>query len=266
MVRHIDDAGRNTIKHFESCRLEAYRDAVGVWTIGWGSTREVKPGTTITQDEAERRFEADLAPAETAVASLVRVPLTDGQFAALVSFVFNCGAGTLRTSSLLRLLNGGDYAAVPAELRRFRFAHGKPLKGLAVRRAAEAALWAGHAPVPVVKQAAASQPHTPHTPGPRSPSSAPASDPHRTTERKTDMGALTTLSSIFSLVETFGPLIPEVLAEVPDIAKKAAKLATDVKAMDVTDSISDLEALVAAAAVPFHVITKTVEASKSLAA
>lgn len=80
------------------------------------------------------------------------------------------------------------------------------------------------------------------------------------------MGALTTISSIFSLVETFGPLIPEVVAEVPDIAKKAAKLATDVKAMDVTDSISDLEALVAAAAVPFGVITKTVEASKSLTA
>ena len=258
MVRHIDEAGRNAIKRFEACRLDAYRDAVGVWTIGWGSTRGVTPGLTITQAQAESRFEADLAPAETAVASLVRVPLTDGQFAALVSFVFNCGAGTLRTSTLLRLLNGGDYARVPAELQRFRFAHGKPLKGLALRRAAEAALWAGHDPAP------ASKPGSSDTPGSRPPSSAPASDPHRTTERKTSMGALTTISSIFGLVETFGPLIPEVVAEVPDIAKKAAKLATDVKAMDVTDSISDLEALVAAAAVPFHVLTRTVEASKTL--
>lgn len=257
MARHIDEAARNAIRHFESCRLEAYRDAAGVWTIGWGSTRGVTPGMSITPAEAERRFEDDLAPAEAAVASLVKVPLTDGQFGALVSFVFNCGAGTLRTSTLLRLLNGGDYAAVPAELRRFRFAHGKPLKGLALRRAAEAALWAGHDPVPAKSV-------SPDTPGSRSPSSAPASDPHRTTERKTSMGALTTISSIFGLVETFGPLIPEVVAEVPDIAKKAAKLATDVKAMDVTDSISDLEALVAAAAVPFHVITKTVEASKTL--
>ncbi len=265
MVRHIDEAGRNAIKHFESCRLDAYRDAVGVWTIGWGSTRGVRPGLTITQEEADRRLEADLAPAETAVANLVRVPLTDGQFAALVSFVFNCGGGTLRTSTLLRLLNGGDYAAVPAELRRFRFAHGKPLKGLAVRRAAEAALWAGHDPLPA-SHAAAGNPRAPDTPGTQPPSSAPASDPHQTTERTTSMGALTTISSIFSLVETFGPLIPEVIAEVPDIAKKAAKLATDVKAMDVADSISDLEALVAAAAVPFHVITTTVEASKTLTA
>jgi GH24 family phage-related lysozyme (muramidase) len=264
MVRHIDEAGRAAIKHFESCRLEAYRDAGGVWTIGWGSTRGVTPGMTITQAEADQRFEADLAPAETAVASLVRVPLTDGQFAALVSFVFNCGAGTLRTSSLLRLLNGGDYAAVPAELRRFRFAHGKPLKGLAVRRAAEAALWAGLDPLPGARPKAAAPHGTPQTPGSRPPSSAPASPP--TTDRTSSMGALTTISSIFSLVETFGPLIPEVVAEVPDIAKKAAKLATDVKAMDVTDSISDLEALVAAAAVPFGVITKTVEASKSLTA
>ena len=265
MMRHIDETGRDAIKRFESCRLEAYRDAVGVWTIGWGSTRGVTSGMTITQDAAERRFEDDLVPAETAVSALAKVPLTDGQFAALVSFVFNCGAGTLRTSTLLRLLNGGDYACVPAELRRFRFAHGKPLKGLALRRAAEAALWAGLAPSPAGRIAAA-PPNTPNTPGSRLPSSAPASDPHRTTERKPDMGALTTLSSIFGLVETFGPLIPEVVAEVPDIAKKAAKLAVDVKTMDVTDSISDLEALVAAAAVPFHVITKTVEASKSLAA
>ncbi len=260
MGRHIDEVGRDTIRHFESCRLEAYRDPTGVWRIGWGSSRGVTPGLTITQAEADRRFEEDLAPAETAVTNLVRVPLTDGQFAALVSFVFNCGAGTLRTSTLLRLLNGGDYACVPAELRRFRFAQGKPLKGLAIRRAAEAALWAGHDPL------GASKPRSTDTPGSKSPSSAPASDPHRTTERKPLMGALTTLSSLFGLVETFGPLIPEVVAEVPDIAKKAAKLATDVKAMDVTDSISDLEALVAAAAVPFHVLTKTVETSKTLTA
>ena len=186
------------------------------------------------------------------------MPLTDGQFGALVSFVFNCGAGTLRTSTLLRLLNGGDYAAVPAELRRFRFAHGRPLKGLALRRAAEAALWLGD-----IHKAAANAPPAP-LPVRRGPSSAPASIPQRTTDRTPDMGALNTLSSIFGLVQTFGPMIPEVVAEVPDIAKKAGKLAVDVKAMDVDASIADLEALVAAAAVPFHVITKTVEASKGL--
>lgn len=258
-MRHIDSVGRDAIKRFEACRLEAYQDSVGVWTIGWGSTRGVRAGMKITQADADRRFADDLAPAEAAIAHLVTVPLTDGQFGALVSFVFNCGAGTLRTSTLLRLLNAGDYAAVPGELRRFRFAHGRPLKGLALRRAAEAALWQGD----VHKAAAATPPAPP--PRKRGPSSAPASPPQRTTDRTKDMGALTALSSIFGLVETFGPLVPEVVAEVPDIATKAGKLAADVKRMDVDASIADLEALVADAAVPFHVITKTVEASKSLA-
>ena len=201
MARHIDSVGRDTIKRFESCRLNAYEDAGGVWTIGYGSTRGVKPGMTITQDEAERRFADDLAPAEAAVIHLVKVPLTDGQFAALVRFVFNVGAGTLRTSTLLRLLNGGNYAAVPTELRRFRFAHGKPLKGLALRRAAEVGLWLGEAHS---SAAAATAPAPRDT---RGPSSAPASQPQRTTERKASMGALTAISSIFSLVETFGPMI-----------------------------------------------------------
>ena len=259
MVRQINAAGRDAIKRFEACRLEAYRDAGGVWTIGYGSTRGVHSGMTITQAEAEQRFADDLAPAEAAVTHLVTVPLSDNQYAALVSFVFNVGSGTLKTSTLLRRLNGGDYASVPAELARFRFAHGKPLKGLALRRAAEAALWTSPA------QPASPAPG-PVTHGTSGPSSAPASEPQPTTERPKPMGALTAISSIFSLVETFGPMIPEVVAEVPDIAQKAGKLATDVKAMNISASIADLEALVADAAVPFHLITQTVEASKTMTA
>ncbi len=262
MVRQISAEGRDAIKRFEACRLESYRDAAGVWTIGYGSTRGIHAGMTITQAEAERRFADDLTPAEATVAHLVTVPLSDDQFAALVSFVFNVGAGTLRTSTLLRRLNTGDYASVPAELARFRFAHGKPLKGLAIRRAAEAALWTSHLR-PIAKTATA---HAPDSRGNSGPSSAPASASQHTTERTNRMGALTALSSIFGLVETFGPLIPEVIAEVPDIAKKAGKLAADVKAMNINASISDFEALVAAAAVPFHVITRTVEASKTMTA
>jgi lysozyme len=142
MSRQVDDEGRAAIKRFEACRLEAYQDAVGVWTIGYGSTRGVRAGMAITQDDAERRLSADLEPAESAVDRLVMVDLTDGQFDALVSFVFNVGEGTFKTSTLLKKLNAGKYAAVPAELQRFRYAHGRPLKGLSARRAAEAGLWA----------------------------------------------------------------------------------------------------------------------------
>ena len=142
MVRQVDDEGREAIKRFEACRLGAYQDAVGIWTIGYGSTRGVRAGMTITQEEADRRLADDLAPAESAVDRLVMVDLTDGQFDALVSFVFNVGEGTFAKSTLLKTLNAGHYSAVPAQLQRFRYAHGRPLKGLAARRAAEAGLWA----------------------------------------------------------------------------------------------------------------------------
>lgn len=143
MTRRISPEGLALIKQWEGCKLRAYKDAVGVWTIGYGSTgAHVRPGMTITQAEADNLLIADLARFERAVEKLVKVPLSDGQFAALVSFAFNVGEGALAKATLLKKLNAGNYGAVPAELMKWVNAGGKKLQGLVNRRAAEAGLWA----------------------------------------------------------------------------------------------------------------------------
>lgn len=143
MTRRISPEGLALIKQWEGCKLHAYKDAVGVWTIGYGSTgAHVRPGMTITQAEADNLLIADLARFERAVEKLVKVPLSDGQFAALVSFAFNVGEGALAKATLLKKLNAGNYGAVPAELMKWVNAGGKKLQGLVNRRAAEAGLWA----------------------------------------------------------------------------------------------------------------------------
>ncbi|KFC74494.1 Lysozyme [Bosea sp. LC85] len=143
MTRRISDEGLALIKRWEGCRLAAYKDVAGVLTIGYGSTGpHVRPGSRITQGEAERLLLRDLARFERAVATLVTVPLNDGQFAALVSFAFNVGEGALARSTLLKKLNAGDVTAVPGELMKWVNASGRKLAGLVNRRSAEAGLWA----------------------------------------------------------------------------------------------------------------------------
>lgn len=133
------------IKAAEGLRLTAYRDSVGVLTIGYGSTGGIKPGQTITPEQAEAMLVDDLDEAADAVRKLVTVPLTQGQFDALCSFVFNLGAGRLRDSTLLRLLNQGKYGEAAAQFRFWVMAGGEPLPGLVKRRAAERALFEGAA-------------------------------------------------------------------------------------------------------------------------
>ena len=140
-MRAINDAGLALVKAQEGLRLQAYRDGGGVWTIGYGHTNAVAPGDVIDAAEAERLLDADLAEAERAVAALVRVPLSDNQFAALVDFVFNEGEGALAGSTLLKRLNEGGYALVPACLKSWTLDNGRVAAGLVKRRAAEAALW-----------------------------------------------------------------------------------------------------------------------------
>jgi lysozyme len=142
MHRRINQTGLEAIKRFEGLRLNAYLDSVGVPTIGYGHTKTALMGQVITAAKAEELLRDDLADAERAVEKYVKVPLNENQFAALVSFVFNLGSGTLQKSTLLKKLNAGDYDAVPREMMRFINAGGKPLKGLVTRRAAEAGLWA----------------------------------------------------------------------------------------------------------------------------
>lgn len=135
-------AGISLIKQFEGVRLAAYQDMVGVLTIGYGHTGpEVKAGMTITQQQADQLLAADLEKFETGVGQLVAVPLNANQFAALVSFSYNLGLGNLRSSTLLRLLNRGDYAGAAAQFRRWNRAGGQEVAGLARRRQAEQVLF-----------------------------------------------------------------------------------------------------------------------------
>lgn len=140
----ISQAGKDLIISFEGIRLEAYKCPAGVWTIGVGSTvPAVHAGEVITKQQALARFDKDLTKFENAVDRLVKVPLTQNQFDALVSFTFNVGEGALAKSTLLKKLNAGDYDAVPTELMRWTKGGGKELPGLVRRRRAEAAMWRG---------------------------------------------------------------------------------------------------------------------------
>lgn len=133
--------------YFETCSLAAYPDPGSKdgkpWTIGWGHTGpEVVKGLVWTQAQADAADVIDMQEAESAVSKLVKVTLTQGQFDALVLFQNNTGA--LRTSTLLTILNEGDYAGAQAQFARWSKNDGKVMRGLVRRRAAEAALWTGH--------------------------------------------------------------------------------------------------------------------------
>lgn len=134
-------AGLKLIKDFEGLRLQAYRCPSGVWTIGYGHTKNVQPGQTISREEAERFFQEDIAECEACVTQWVKVPLTTNQFSALVSFVFNCGCNAFRQSTLLRLLNQGDYQGAADQLLRWINGDKGPLEGLRRRREAERKLF-----------------------------------------------------------------------------------------------------------------------------
>lgn len=160
-MRTVSDAGLAKIKQWEGLKLSAYRDGGGVWTIGYGhasdSVFQVGPGQHITEDFAEKLLRHDLAEAQLAVAAAVKVALNDNQFAALVSFCFNVGSTAFRKSTLVKKLNSGDYDAVPFELARWNKDNGKVVKGLTMRRAAEAGLWASGAFVASASVKAASR-------------------------------------------------------------------------------------------------------------
>ncbi|NUB05801.1 lysozyme [Azospirillum sp. Vi22] len=143
--REIHPDALALVRHFEGLYLKAYLCPAGVPTIGYGHTAGVRMGQTITSLQAEVYLRADMAEAAAAVDQLVKVPLTDQQRGALASFVFNLGAGSLQSSTLLRLLNQGDYAGAAGQFGRWVFATVKGKKqvldGLVKRRAAERALF-----------------------------------------------------------------------------------------------------------------------------
>lgn len=144
MPMALSEAGRKALTRLEGCRLLAYRDVGGVLTIGVGHTGpDVYAGKRITLEEAEVLLAQDVEIFERAVNANVTVPLTQQQFDALVIFVFNVGIGAFSRSTLVRLLNAGDYDAVPAQLRRWNRVGGVVVQGLVHRREAEIKIWNG---------------------------------------------------------------------------------------------------------------------------
>ena len=149
MARNVNQAAIDLIKEFEGFRANAYRDAVGVWTIGYGHTSragdpKVKPGMRITRAEGEHILKKDVAKFAAGVERVLgddADKLNDNQFGAIVSFAYNVGIGNLKRSSVLKAIRRGDLDAVPSKLKLWNKAGGKVLKGLVRRRKAEGELF-----------------------------------------------------------------------------------------------------------------------------
>ena len=131
------------IKKFEGLELDWYQCSANVWTLGYGHTQGVAEGDSCSEEEAEIILVNDLKEFETYVNALVDVELDQNQFDALVAWTFNLGPTNLRTSTLLKKLNAGEYNDVPSEIKRWNRAGGQVLDGLIRRREAEALLFAG---------------------------------------------------------------------------------------------------------------------------
>lgn len=139
---NISQNGLELIKRFEGCRLKAYKCPAGVLTIGYGHTgADVKEWTIISQTQAEHYLQNDVILHSKNVSKLVKVPLTQNQFDALVSFEYNVGYGNFSKSTLLRKLNARDYIGASNEFDKWVFANKKKLSGLVKRRQAEKELF-----------------------------------------------------------------------------------------------------------------------------
>lgn len=137
-----NDAGLLIIKSFEGCKLVSYQDQDKIWTIGFGHTgKDVFPDQSISQYVADQLLAQDVAVAGNAISRLVKVALTENQFSALCSFVFNIGQGNFGASTLLAILNRGGYDQVATQMLRWDNVAGQPNPGLLRRRVAEKNLW-----------------------------------------------------------------------------------------------------------------------------
>lgn len=143
----VNQAAIDLIKEFEGFEPKAYRDPVGIWTIGYGTTKaagvgiDPKDGMTITQDDAERYLQLAVQKFAAKIEDMIDVPVTDNQFGALVSLGYNIGPGALAKSTVMKRLNAGDYQGAADAFAMWNKAGGKVLPGLTRRRAAERALF-----------------------------------------------------------------------------------------------------------------------------
>lgn len=140
-IKSVKDV--SLIKEFEGLELKAYRDMVGVWTIGYGHTKTVNPNMVITEKEAERLLRSDLDWVEKAINENVEIELTQNQYDALASFIYNVGGTAFKKSTMLRKLNTNDIEGAAAEFKRWNKAGGKVVRGLSRRRKAEEEMFNG---------------------------------------------------------------------------------------------------------------------------
>lgn len=145
MIMQLSHSGLEFLKDQEGFEAKAYRDGGGVWTIGFGTTRingkPVEAGMTCTESEALLWLAQDTASAQTTLNQSVRVPLRQSQFDALVSLVYNIGSDAFLKSTLLRMLNMGDYMGAYAQMSRWDHDNGKVVLGLTKRRMREQSLF-----------------------------------------------------------------------------------------------------------------------------
>lgn len=134
------DAVCEVAKH-EGCRLKAYRDIVGVWTIGWGETRGVTAGMVWTQQQADERFCESLTEFVEGVRKLCKNPPSDNELGAMASLAYNIGLGGFARSTVLRQHNAGEHQAAARAFALWNKAGGKVVRGLTLRRAKESALY-----------------------------------------------------------------------------------------------------------------------------
>lgn len=135
--------GLHLTESSEGCKLQAYQDIAGVWTIGYGHTKGVSDGDVCTQEEAESYLLSDVQACATAVNNNATIPLSQNEFDALVDFSFNLGIGALEHSTLWKYLNAGDITNAALQFPKWDFAGGKVVKGLFERRTKEAQLFIG---------------------------------------------------------------------------------------------------------------------------
>ena len=144
MIRNkmkISEDGLELIKKFEGCETTAYQDSVGVWTIGFGHTKGVEEGQTCSIEDAESMLADEMDEYEGYINNMVKVELQQHEFDSLVAWVYNLGPTNLSESTMLKVLNGGQFDRVPDEMNRWTRAGGEILEGLVRRRQAESLMF-----------------------------------------------------------------------------------------------------------------------------
>lgn len=142
-MRSMTAEGLDLIKHYEGFSSAPYKCPAGYWTVAYGAiwgvygTRVDADHPNVSKEQGNRLLRRDVGKSERAVLRLIKVPLSDGQFDSLCSFVFNLGSGALQSSTLRRRLNRGAYEEAANEFPRWVFAGGRKLKGLIKRRGDE---------------------------------------------------------------------------------------------------------------------------------